>query len=425
MATATLGGLFATARHMTPPDTDADLLRRFASARDDTAFAALVSRYGRLVLATCRRIVPDAHLAEDAFQAAFVVLATKAGSLDTRRPLGPWLYGVARHVATRARDMIGRRRKRETLTGTLPDQPRSSGTGFPACADEAAILDEEIARLSPAYRDAVILCEMQGLSRKDAAKKLGISEGTLSSRLAAARKRLAERLRARGVVGGIAVASTVSVSTDLVAATVAACNGSAELSPHVGLLVKGGLAMTLLSKLKLGTALLALVAVLVGLGGWGTTHPEAAAAPVPKATQDDGLIWTHHTGTNLLTAYAPNGKKAKEVKLPAEATFIGLMPDGARMMFVGMKGKPPLPNADGPLTLHVGEIDAKCEGVDTGLGWQLHDQFIWSPDGKQVVRSRRVANGERPLLTFQHTLFDLATKKETPVRLPARHELVQ
>ncbi len=427
MATATLGGLIAAARQLIPPDPDADLLRRFAATRDDGAFAALVARYGRLVLSACRRIVPDTHLADDAFQATFVVLATKAASLDGSRPLGPWLYAVASHVATRARAMIGRRRKRETLTGTVPDVPdeSSGGTGFRGGDDRAAILDEEIGRLSAACRDAVVLCELQGLTRKQAAAKLGIAEGTLSSRLAAARKTLASRLRARGVVPTSVIISAIFVPTDLVAATVAVSTGTVDLSPQLTALVQKGLAMTLIAKLKLVPAVVALGLLLLGAAGWGGNRDEAVAAPVPKAGKDEGLIWTHHTTTNALTAYTPEGKKAKEVALPAAAKFIGFTPDGARMMFVGMKGKLPLPDADGPLTLHVGEIDAKCEGTDTGLGWQEYDEFVWSPDGKQVVRARRVATGERPLLTFSHTLFDVATKKETAVELPARHQLKQ
>src|SRR5882672_5005114 len=113
MARPTLGGMVAAATHLVPPTADTELLRRFVASRDDEAFAQLVARYGHLVLAACRRIVPDMHLADDAFQATFLVLATKAHSLDGKRPIGPWLYAVACRVAVRARAMIGRRRKWE------------------------------------------------------------------------------------------------------------------------------------------------------------------------------------------------------------------------------------------------------------------------------------------------------------------------
>ncbi len=111
---------------------DADLLGRFVADRDGAAFAELVRRYGPLVLGVCRRGVPDAHLAEDAFQAVFVVLATHAGRA---RPLGPWLYGVAVKVAARARGRLMARRRREALTGAVPDV----ATVPPAYDDSAAV----------------------------------------------------------------------------------------------------------------------------------------------------------------------------------------------------------------------------------------------------------------------------------------------
>src|SRR5581483_6806826 len=118
-ANAVRGVLAALARSGDPDPTDPDLLHRFAAARDEAAFAELVRRHGPLVLGVCRRVVPDDHLAEDAFQAVFVVLATKASELDTARPLGPWLYGVAHRVALRARARLGRRRRRESLLAAV------------------------------------------------------------------------------------------------------------------------------------------------------------------------------------------------------------------------------------------------------------------------------------------------------------------
>src|SRR5690242_8899399 len=87
-----------------PTDTpDADLLARFAAGRDDAAFAELVARHGPMVLAVCRRVLGCAHDADDAFQAAFLVLARKAGSLRVRGSVGDWLHGVARRTALAAR----------------------------------------------------------------------------------------------------------------------------------------------------------------------------------------------------------------------------------------------------------------------------------------------------------------------------------
>ena len=89
--------------------SEGQLLERFRSRRDEAAFAALVARHGPMVLGVCRRLLADAHDAEDAFQATFLVFVRKAGSLQEHRPLGPWLYGVAHRVAVRARANAARR----------------------------------------------------------------------------------------------------------------------------------------------------------------------------------------------------------------------------------------------------------------------------------------------------------------------------
>ena len=427
MATAAVRGVLAAIRR-----SDADLLRRFAAGRDEGAFAELVRRHGPLVLGVCRRVVADRHLADDAFQAAFVVLANKAGGLDAGRPLGPWLYGVAFRVALRARLMIGRRRKRETLTASVPDVPTSSrGTGGPAAEfDLSAIVDEEIARLSAVCREAVVLCEMQGLSRKDAAARLGVAEGTLSSRLAAARKTLAARLRKRGVTLGAGLLTAALVPPELFASTVAVPTGKAELSSHLATLIHGATHMGLLSKLKL--AAVATAVVLLSAGGFGVwPGNESAAAPVPKAADDAGLIWTHNAKTGELIAYTPDGTKAKGLTLTDGDRFLGLTPDGKHILFAGKKGKLADEGDTDGLTLHLRDVTDKPEGTDTGLGYQPNDQFVRSPDGSKVVRSRRTNvgppggawQGQRPELA--HVLFDTATRKETPIDLPADHQVMQ
>src|SRR5688500_14908301 len=100
--------------------------------------------------------------------------------------------------------MADRRRRRETVVETLPEP---AGEAPEPADDLAAILDEEIAKLPDALRVAVVLCELEGCPRKVAAERLGVPEGTVSSRLAAARKALAKGLRNRGVVLGAATLS--------------------------------------------------------------------------------------------------------------------------------------------------------------------------------------------------------------------------
>jgi RNA polymerase sigma factor (sigma-70 family) len=172
------------------------LLDRFVTRRDPVAFEALVTRHGSMVLAVCRRVVGDWHLAEDAFQATFLVLARRAAVINPRDAVRGWLYGVAVRTARGVHAM--RTRRREALVSSVPDQPALGGEE--PDHDAVRILHEEIARLPGRLRAPVVLCELDGLSRRDAAGRLGVPEGTLSSRLATARTILATRLRSRGMV---------------------------------------------------------------------------------------------------------------------------------------------------------------------------------------------------------------------------------
>ncbi|MFO0851022.1 MAG: sigma-70 family RNA polymerase sigma factor, partial [Gemmataceae bacterium] len=257
MAATVIGGFLdrvrASAGPADDPRPDAALLAAFADRRDPAAFAALVRRHAGLVWAVCRRVTADPHVAEDAFQAVWLVLARKAGAVRPRHSLGGWLHRTAVHVSLKARAMTDRRRRREGEP--LPDAPAPLP---PAPPDPAllAALDEEIARLPDALRAAVVLCELEGASRKVAAATLGVAEGTLSSRLASARKRLADRLRRRGF-GAVGVAGLLAagpggaaVPPGLLATAVGLGDGGA-VPGTVSLLADGVIRAMFLSKLKL------------------------------------------------------------------------------------------------------------------------------------------------------------------------------
>ena len=175
-------------------EPDAELVRRYAASRDPAAFESLVRRHGALVFAICRRTLGREHDAEDAFQAAFLVLAQKAGRIREPRLLSAWLYGVAVRVANKAKARAARRREEARA-----EVPEPLTADVEAVSDIGPVLDAELAALPEWYRQAVLLCDVQELSRTEAAARLGIPEGTLSSRLAVGRKRLAARLARRGV----------------------------------------------------------------------------------------------------------------------------------------------------------------------------------------------------------------------------------
>jgi RNA polymerase sigma factor (sigma-70 family) len=267
-------------RHALAPHggpSDEELLARFVAERDEPAFALLVRRHGPMVLGLCRRILRNPHDAEDAFQAAFLVLSCKAGAVVKREAVGGWLYRVAYRVALEARAANARRRAHEKQVQELP-QPETP----PAePQDWRPLLDHELTHLPPKYRAAVVLCDLEGEPRKVAAQRLGVPEGTLSSRLVRARALLAGRLARRGlalsaptVAGLFGGSASACPPPGLVAATVKAVAlftagravAAGSISAEVAALTKGMMKAMLLTRLKAATGTMLTLAVLA-LGG--------------------------------------------------------------------------------------------------------------------------------------------------------------
>jgi RNA polymerase sigma factor (sigma-70 family) len=190
---------------------DGRLLERFLTRRDQSAFTILVRRHGPMVLGACRRILPNASDVDDAFQTVFLVLLRKANELCGRATLGDWLYGVAFHTALKARALAMKRRAKESAA-------RARNTAS-ISADLAEAIDRELAKLPEIYREPIVLCDLEDMPRKAVAQRLGIPEGTLSSRLTTARKMLGDRLVKKGLVFPAAGLSAVAVPAALEAAT--------------------------------------------------------------------------------------------------------------------------------------------------------------------------------------------------------------
>ena len=174
--------------------TDGKLLAQFLAQKDGPAFAELVRRHGPMVIGVCRRVIGNHHDAEDAFQATFLVLARKAASLATYEQLAGWVHEVAYRTAQEVRGRLARQQSREAPLSEFPDHRDDT------CMQNEikAIVDREVSRLPDKYRLPVVLCELEGRSRFEAARMLSVAEGTLSSRLASARKTLARRLSKYG-----------------------------------------------------------------------------------------------------------------------------------------------------------------------------------------------------------------------------------
>ena len=261
---------------------DRDLLARFAAGRDEAAFAALVRRHGPMVLGVCRRLTHNFHDAEDAFQATFLVLARKAHRVGRPELLGNYLYGVAVGVGRNARRAALRRRRHETPADPFPDPAVPADGRDP---DFAGVIDEELAALADRYRAAVVLCDLQGTPRAEAAGRLGIPEGTLSSRLNAGRKKLADRLAKRGLAPAISLGAT-ALPPGLARATAQAVCVSGGLSAHVLMLAtEGGWAVGR-TKLLAGLAVLA----VAGAGVVAGRPTSEAAEPQPAASEKPAVV---------------------------------------------------------------------------------------------------------------------------------------
>jgi RNA polymerase sigma factor (sigma-70 family) len=180
--------------------TDAALLGRFISERDKRAFTAIVDRHGPLVLHVCQRILGNLDDAEDAFQAVFLVLARKAGTVHPREALAAWLHGVARRVALKARSARGRRPFVQSQISSVPvADPRLDPLAELSARELLTIIDEEIQRLPEVYQLPVIMCCLEGRSLEETARQLGWTAGSVKGRLERGRVRLHTRLKRRGL----------------------------------------------------------------------------------------------------------------------------------------------------------------------------------------------------------------------------------
>src|ERR1051325_10832178 len=180
---------------------DDQLLNRFFQEREDAAFAVLVERYGPLGYGVCRRILPDSNDAEDAFQATFLVLVRKGGTLRDPGRLANWLYGVAYRTARKLRAKAILRTKSERQAGEMPTQSDLADMTYD---DMQAIWDEEISQLPEKYALPLVLCYLEGKTNAQAAAQLGWPEGSMSRRLSRARELLRSRLAKRGLAMSVA-----------------------------------------------------------------------------------------------------------------------------------------------------------------------------------------------------------------------------
>jgi RNA polymerase sigma factor (sigma-70 family) len=280
--------------------TDGELLARFVRSRGEDALAALVRRHASMVWGVCRRL-HNHHDAEDAFQATFLVLVRKAASVPGQA-VANWLYGVARQTAVRVQATAAKRGRRETQVVNMPEPAMPEVRD----ADLQSVVDEELSRLPDHYRGVVILCDLEGMTRKEAARQLRIPEGSVASRLARARALLAKRLSQRGIVfsGGSAVAvlsagSASSAPPALVASTIkvasllAAGQAAGVVSVKVAALTEGVVKAMFVFKLKAAISVVLMLGVMATGATFLTYHTavgqEGKKPPVAKPSEEKSV----------------------------------------------------------------------------------------------------------------------------------------
>jgi RNA polymerase sigma factor (sigma-70 family) len=331
--------------------TDGELLGRFVEQRDETAFEALVRRHGSMVWGVCRRVLSNHQDAEDAFQATFLVLARKAAAVVPKDMLANWLYGVAHQAALHAARTAARRKERERQVTFMPEP---AVTDSDLWSDLLPILDQELSRLPDKYRAVVVLCDLEGKGRKEAARQLGCPEGTVAGRLARAKAMLAKRLTRRGVTlssaalavvlsqkaaSGCAPGSVVSstIKAASLFATGQVANGA--ISANAVILTAKVLKMMLMNKLRT-VAIGLLVLVAFALGGGLLVHQATAGQEKPRSPSGAGPGTQGERPSSAVPNEAPkeappaDGDRKEPVKLEGTWKLTEYIPGGERNRFL-------------------------------------------------------------------------------------------
>jgi RNA polymerase sigma factor (sigma-70 family) len=388
-----------------PLSSDAELLAAYTRDGDHVAFARLVERHGPMVYAVCRRLLSDPNDADDAFQAVFLVFIRRAGSLRGGRLAG-WFYGVALRTAKEARKVTARRQRLDEKYRSTRPSPETEPADPIEAEDLRAVLDRELSRLTESARAAIILCDMEGRTRKEAAAELGCPEGTLATRLARARELLASRLARLGIALGVSgllvflasesrAAVPLKLKQEILAFPSAVSVGPAVLALASRAVVKTGWLRTTL----LGTGVVGVVAVTVtgltwgarpGGDGPGGDRPGVAGpapAPWPRVPA--------RQGPPEFSLVAGNGQKSTIMR-DSDGTLTekpGSLPpgavvsrDGKRFVRIDAEGK-------FERQIFVGEVGKEPRGgewrrpppspVDGDLPRSLEPS--WSPDSTRII----------------------------------------
>jgi RNA polymerase sigma factor (sigma-70 family) len=431
--------------------TDRQLLEDFSACRDESAFTALLSRHGPMVLRVCRRVLRHEQDAEDAFQATFLVLARHTASIRKHEALASWLYGVAYRTATEVKRKAARRRNHEAkLRGRTPPAAPS-----PTWDDVQAVLDEEVQRLPGPFRAAFVCCVLDGQTVSVAASAQGVKECTLSWRLARARQRLRQQLARRGIelsavlaalavaqgAGKAAIPAALAGATIRFGLSVAAGGPAAVIPSHVAALAAGATRAMFLTKTKIAAVVL-LAAVLFaagtcvltcqGLAAQGRGPAPAAESKQPGPGKDPGA--REGAGAADMGSLTLSGQVLDPEGKPFAGAKLYLLDNAAA-------GKPPavraVTAADGHFRFAVAERDVRLNYgyadswqavflVATAEGHGAAVSKVGKPGGAEE-RTLRVVKDDVPI---RGRVIDLegrpvagATIRVDSLRLPVKDDL--
>jgi RNA polymerase sigma factor (sigma-70 family) len=375
--------------------SDRELLERFISRRDEGAFAALVQRHGPMVLGLCRRVLRHDQDAEDACQAAFLVLARKAGSIRNRDCAGSWLHGVAYRIARNLSREIARRRARESPAKEIS---QADPAGDLSWREVRAALDQVIDGMPERYRAPLVLCYLEGKTRDEAAQHLGWSLGTLRGRLERGRELLRSRLVRRGLTLGTALLgsslapqATAALPSNLVIATVQAAKWtltnpalpSSLVSAQVAVLTKGALKTMTLTKVKIAAGFLVALSALGGGAGaltLGTLADEPGQAqkkesPAPPKTEKAEASRERQRPEKAANTKPASGFVTATLNASAAVLTVTFSPDGKVLATGG---------SDGNVRLWDVRTGKVLMSFGTKHSAAIH-AVMFSPDGKTLA----------------------------------------
>jgi RNA polymerase sigma factor (sigma-70 family) len=378
---------------------DHDLLQRFILQGDESAFTVLVKRYGPMVLGLCLRILRHRQDAEDVFQAVFLVLARKAGTIRQRESLAGWLHRVAYRTAMKLRAANARRHAR-----TLPlfDVPEPGSGPDLTLWETQRVLEEELERLSDKYRAPLLLCCVQGRTRDEAARQLGWSLGVLRGRLDRGRELLRARLARRGLALsavllplGIAAKSEAAVLPALLSPTIQAALHAAHVPVAAGVsaqaaaLAQGVIQAMFLTKMKMLVTGLVVLAFL-GTGAGVLTYRAQAQAPAQKQfvpslpAAEPAQKKTPALGGGDLKEMNPAQMKREIERLRLELEQTRLLLKLANKEILELRAR---------------EAEAKeREKIRKGTGGSGGNKFETPPDGEAVRKARAEEEAARKAL---------------------------